>query len=269
MPTADPNNLFGRLVTRRDVELAAVAFLQAWVPTYVAEIERQAGLPARTIPLPPDQNFSYRGGLDFSTWEPSWSPVYIVNAQPEGLPTRVAGEGAYIQQFDLHCCVNFQLTGSQDSLGEIEEDSARQYADMLGMAAAAAILQHGGMGTWPDGSPVSFRTWMTQYPRTVFPFEDERSTCRSEFNIQVMVSDVVTEADGPRAPFANPYTPGQDYAEVTTITITEQTLTTDGVNTDPQVGAAITTEVGEFPNEDLIPGETDPGDETGTVTVRY
>jgi|SRR6185437_478813 len=220
MPTTDPGALFGRLVTRRDVEIAIVSFLETWVPTYVGEIERQGGLEPRTIPMPPDPSLSYRGGLDFNTWEASWTPTFIVNAQPFGAPMRVDASGTYVQEFELAVGVNVQYSGAtMPSLGPLEEDSARGYADMLGMAACAAMLQHGGLGAWPDGSSVSYDTWMVEYPRTVFPFPDERRVCRAQFVVNAMIANVVTAAAGPRTPAQNPYAAPGDLTVVDAVGI--------------------------------------------------
>lgn len=256
MPTTDPNALFGRLVTRRDVELAAVSFLQTWVPTYVAELERQGGLAPQTVPLPPDPNLSYRGGLDFDTWEPAWSPVFIVVAQPTGAPQRADGAGNYLQTFSLNVGVNFQFSGAtMPSLGVIEEDSARQYADILGMAACAAMLQHGGLGNWADGSFVALETWMTEYPKTSFPFADERRITRCQFTLMSVVQNVVTEAAGPKVPAGNPYASPPDLPLVTTAPIVVNSGGGSGPTPTPTTGID-GMEISAVPLPDQVPQTT-------------
>lgn len=223
MPTADLSNIFGNIITRRDVERAMIKFLRAWTPTYIAEIERLSSLPARTIPLPPDQIKSYRGGLDFNTWEQSWSPCYIVNVVPLGSPERQFGSGVYLQPFEVRVAVNFVATNQIKDLtpsgSGLLEDNARYYADMLGMAACAAILQHGQIGVWPSGLPISTKTYLSRYPSTTYPYTGNRRVARSEFRVVLLVNGVIQEAGGPEAPYTDIYQDAEDYPTVSSINV--------------------------------------------------
>lgn len=212
MPSSlSATSIFGRIITRRDIEQALVGFLRAWVPTYIGEIERQAGLPPKTVPLPPDPNLSYRGGLDFSTGQQSWFPEFIVNVQPQGPPERKLGPGVYCQTFDVTVGVNFVATNQITDLsasGSVAagiEDNARQYTDMLSMAACAAILQNGQIGLWPDGTPISLKTTLTHYPEAMFPDPTNRRWVRSRFRVSLVADWVLQEAGGPDQPLVNPY----------------------------------------------------------------
>lgn len=226
MPTSNPASIFGRIITRRDIELALVSFLQDWIPTYVAEVERQAGLPERTIPLPPDRELSYRGGLDFSSFQQSWSPVYIVSAQPQGPPERKLAPGVYCQTFLVSVGLNFITTNDVPDLSEFGtyavgiEDNTRQYADMLGMAACAAILQNGQIGLWPDGTPISLKTTLVKYPETLFPEYENRRWARSQFQVTLIADWVLQEAGGPDQPYQDPYGHAEAYPAVTETDIT-------------------------------------------------
>ena len=233
MPTSNPANIFGRIVTRRDIELALVGFLRDWVPTYVAEIERQSGLPAKTVPLPPDQVKSYRGGLDYNTWEQSWSPIFIVTATPMGLPERKLGPGVYTQTFLVGVGCNFAATNLEQDLSEPGsdaagiEDNARQYADMLGMAACAAILQHGQIGLWPDGTPISLKTTLLKYPELVFPRPADRRMVRSQFQVSLIADWVLQEAGGPTSPYEDPYVADQSWPNVQSVDAELNSVTLD------------------------------------------
>lgn len=232
MPIADLGEIFGQIVTRRDVELALVSFLQAWIPTYVAEMERQAQIAPRTVPLPPDQDKSYRGGLDWDSWEQAWSPVFIVNPQAMGSPERQYGPGVYLQPFQVDCCVNFVATNQiRDLVADgkgLLEDNARQYADILGMAACAALLQHGQIGKWPSGAPISTKTYLSRYPVTVYPYPKDRRVARSQFSVVMLVDGVVREAGGPPAPYLDPYQDAPDYPIVNTINVTLASISPSG-----------------------------------------
>lgn len=275
MPLADPNGIFGRIVTRRDVQQAAIGSLTTWVPTYIGQLEQQAQLVPGTVPVPPDPVRSYRGGLDFDTWMPAWSPVFIVVVQPIGRPELAQGGGSYLQEFDLQVGVNYQYDGVPPALGEYEEDSAIQYADILGMAGCAAIAQHGSLGSFPDGTYVSTRTRLTQFPMTTFPYpteESARRVCRSRFSFSVIVSNIVTETDGPRSPLVNPYANAGDWPQVTDASVTITSTGVDGQHLSQSSGANIVFGVGGtgYPGGAVFPGQIYPGQtEEGSATVKY
>lgn len=234
MPTSDINNPFGRLITLRDLEAKVTTALQTWVPTYVAEIERQGDLPARTIPLPPDENLSYRSGLDFNTWEQSWSPVFISRVSPSGEPERQQGSapGYYLQAFRIDVALNFVVTNEVVSLapaqGGLLEDSSRQYAGLLAMAGCAALLQHGSLGAWDDGSPVSLKTLMVQYPNTTFPYDNDRRVTRSTFSLLALVDLVVSDGSGLTSVPEFPYGDQPDLPSVENVNITLTSVSLDG-----------------------------------------
>ena len=216
MPTSNPNARFASIISRRAVEQKIIALLVEWIPTYIAELERQEGLAPASIPLPPDPSLSYLGGVDWEIWEQSWSPQWTVIVKPAGPPERVSGAGIYHQVFNVQVGVNFVMPADAPSLGPIEEDSARQYADLLGMAGCAAIMQHGGIGRWPDGTTVSAKTVLTAFPDTSYPYPEERRTARCVFAVQMIVTNALTEAAGPSTPPANPYASPIDWPIVVT-----------------------------------------------------
>jgi hypothetical protein len=259
LPTSDPNNIFGRIITRRDVSLAVVAQLQALVPEYIPAVEFQSGLDPGTVPLPPDPNYSYRGALDFDTWEQSWSPVYMVKVTPSGPPERQYNEGIYLQGFLVEVGVNFVLTNEEIALAPngLLEDSAQQYADILGMAGCAALVQNGAIGAWPDGSSVAVKTHMASYPNTIFPYPENRRITRSTFTVMILVDSVLTEAAGPRG---RTVLPGDDVPIVELIDVQ---LTTESPAGDVSVEFG-TTSVSTL-SGDVVPGQSG----TVLVTERY
>ena len=99
------------------------------------------------------------------------------------------------------------------------EDNARQYADLLGMAACAAILQNGQIGLWPDGGPISTKTTLVRYPEAVFPAPDNRRVVRSQFQVSLVADWVLQEAGGPGAPLQNPYEPEPQLPSVQQVNV--------------------------------------------------
>jgi hypothetical protein len=207
-------NIYGQVVSRRDVELAVIDQLQTWIPAAVAEIERQAGLPTQTIPLPPDPDVSYRGGLDFLTFEVGWCPCLITIVQPLGAPAREYSNKTYRQMFEV------RVAGV---VVEQDEDTARQYADYYGAAIMMAIGQNGSLGTFANGNPVALGTVMTGYPTTEFWNPDERRVIRSVVTFETEIDSVLTGAAGPAKPPANPYQLPGDWPSVDTVNVTTGT----------------------------------------------
>lgn len=205
-------DIYGQVITRRDIELAVIGQLQAWLPACVAEIERQAGLNPQTIALPPDPIESYRGGLDFYTWQTGWgSPCLITVVQPFGEPEREYGNGTYLQVFEIQVATIVQ--------GE-DEDTAREFADYYGAAVMMALVQHGSLGTFATGNQVALKTVLMGYPSVVFMSPDERRLVRSVVTVHSIVDGVISEAAGPATPPINPYAPPGSWPQVESIDVT-------------------------------------------------
>lgn len=202
---------YGQIVTRRDVEQAVIAQLQAWVVPSLAEIERQAGLPPQTIPLPPDPVASYRGGMDFNTFQAGWCPCLITVVQPIGEPEREYGNGTYLQAFEIQVGAVVQ---------DQDEDTARQFADYYGAAVMMALVQHGSLSTFANGNPVAVKTVLTGYPTVEFWNPEERRVIRSVVTVHSLIDSVVTESAGPKAPPANPYQLPGSWPTVETVHVT-------------------------------------------------
>lgn len=204
-------DIYGQIITRRDVELAVITQLQNWIPAYIAEIERQAGLPSQMLPLPPDPDQSYRGGIDFETWQAAWgSPCLITVVQPMGEPERQYSNGTYLQAFEIQVAAIVQ---------QEDEDTARQYADYYGGAVMGALLQHGSLGTFANGNPVAVKTVLTGYPVVSFMTPEIRRVIRSITTVHTLVDGVLTEASGPATPPANPYSPPGTWPDVATVDV--------------------------------------------------
>lgn len=90
---------FGALVTRADVTQAATTTLQAWLPTWLAELERRYNKPARWIPVP-DQR-SYRtiaeGGALVKFPEEALPAVFVVSPGLVGTPNREGIDGDLVR----------------------------------------------------------------------------------------------------------------------------------------------------------------------------
>lgn len=161
-------SFLGRLVTRWDVERAAILTLERHLQLYLNEMWAQhpsAGKPPRV------NSTTISGGLDFQTWMPERGPGVVVNAKPTDETVRLGG-GDYFQWYDLTIASIVQAG---------DEDEARRLADLYGGAVAALIGQHG------DIAGISENTTMTSAPAASFPDADERRFAMSESSFRILV----------------------------------------------------------------------------------
>jgi hypothetical protein len=172
--------LFETLVGQPTVELATIGVLRAWLPIYLAEVERQHSLTAQTLTRPPVPE-SYVGGLDFLGWQEDRCPTVIVVANPVGEPERTASAG-YSQAFEVQ--VSAVVIGDS-------EDEARALAGHYGTAIQGAIVQQGSLGG------LAQRTVMTAAPRVEFQDPDQRRLAVAAATFHTFVDPIVSEDAGP------------------------------------------------------------------------
>lgn len=146
--------VFGTLVSSWRVQQAALTALRAWMPTYLAAIERQEGLVGETLGRP-ENPLGYYPGVDYKSAgpgleTPSRLPVVIVTAKPYGRPEMTAR--AYNQDFRLGvaCIVR----------GDTEEEALIR-ASLYG-AASMLLGQVGALGGLAE------RTVMVEAPEVDF-----------------------------------------------------------------------------------------------------
>lgn len=231
---------FQNLVSRGAVEQAVLSLIQTppagstypLIVYYLAEVERQLGLAAQTILVPPG-SASYRGGVDFDTFEQEWQPVITVAAQPTGEAERYDSDGKYGQWYEIQVAAT--VTAG-------DEDSARVLADQYGAALAGLLLQQGGLGTRTDsdGSTITFaeKTVLRVAPRVEYPNPKLRRLLRSIVLVESFVQGVFAEA-GPGSFGTNPYTAPGALPNVSTVKFELQTEDTLG-NVGPASGATVT-----------------------------
>lgn len=220
---------FGTLLSRGQVAQAVINTLQSppassssvapLIVHYLAEVERQQGLIAKTIFVPPDVA-SYRVGLDFEMWAGDQLPTIIVLCEPLGDAERYnAGTYGQMYQVEVGAIVEAQ-----------DEPSAILLADQYGAALSGALAQNGGMGTrtYNDGSIGTFaENTRLMSSRTEFLQDTERRFCRSVVTLHLMVQDVIQE----QRPTYNvdPYTAPGAWPNVSTVDVQLQAETPTGV----------------------------------------
>lgn len=204
-------DIYGPFVSRGVIQAAALSLLSARITEYIAEVERQFGLAARTIPLPPGPSSYRRGVSDTDLFQAEWLPAIFVECQPLNPPER-AGAGDYGQWFELRCSAIF---------ADDDENVAAQRADQYGMAIYAAIAQHGSLG-----GKVS-KTVATGAPDIEYLDPKIRQVVKSVCVFRSWVDVSVTEQGGLATVPSNPYSTPADWptVEVTNVQLSTLPLT--------------------------------------------
>lgn len=207
---------FGPFVSRGDIQSAVLALLQT-PPTgggagllvyYLAEAERLAGEPPRRF----DPPATFRGGTDLEAYLADQLPAIVVVVEPSGRPERY-GVGSYAQWFQVQVAA---IVKAED------EEDARAFADVYGIAMAAVIAQHGGLGpsTVNPGDRFAIKTVLEAFPTIEFAVNaaTSRNMLRTVVGFQTLVQPVLTE-QAPNAFPHNPYTEPADLPLVETVDV--------------------------------------------------
>lgn len=179
-------DIFGTVVTTWDVEQALLGTLRAWLPEWLADLERKHGLPPKTIKRPPAAD-SYHGGTDLESWRQDELPEVIVVVKPDGNPQR-HGNGSYSQVYEVE--IGCQWVGQGSELVEDPEDEARMVASYLG-SACSMLVQQASLGG------ISTETVLTRSPEVTTPEEDKKTIAQVETGFSVRVESIVNESKGP------------------------------------------------------------------------
>lgn len=198
---------FGTLLTPYGIEEAIKDFIEKWLPTYLAEVERQTETTAGEIVRPASYRVTRQPE---GTWPEDTLPAVNVNAAPGEYEQ---GNDALGQWFDV--------TAMAVAYG-LDEDDARRTAQFYSAAIAALLLQQGSLdGLAENLSPVGME------------FADlgdsARSLARGAFTCKVFVPGVVNRDRGPNQPDPNP-DPDQPFGDLPTVS--EVDVTVEGVPLD-------------------------------------
>jgi hypothetical protein len=181
-------DLFGPLVGPEDLIDAAVNTLRLWMPEYLADVERKAGLQPKTIPRPPVPE-SYHGGVDLESWIGEDTPEVMVLCKPSGEPEH--SSSFYTGKFTL--TIGCLCIGTGSVLAERPEDDARKIASYLGAASQLLVQQ-------PTLGGLTERLRLTALPDVSLPDPDKRAIAQVVTEFDVWVTEVVSETAGPVGP---------------------------------------------------------------------
>ncbi len=197
------------------IEKAVLETLETWLPTYLAEVERQNNLQNKALLRPPTPE-SYHGGLDWLSVKQDRCPEVIVICNPTGEPERMAS--AYMQDFQTEVgCIIFSEEGIDP------EGTARRNASLFALAITAALVQQGSLNL----SSVE-ETLLIGAPRVEFHDVDDRRIAVGVSTLHVY-AELLEQNAGPKGktpPEAPGYQgleePFKEAPEITKDTITLQ-----------------------------------------------
>jgi hypothetical protein len=178
----DPaTSIFGQIVTGQDVEQWCLEELSTWSSTYLAEVERQAGLPAGSLA----RVKSWVVAASFDQWPEDQLPRgLLVSVGLSELPLR-SGDGSYNARWQM-------------GLGVVVSSRTEAETHRLAMLYVAAhrtlLIQRPSLGGRALGV-----VWQDEnYDQ--LPFDDVRSLGAGMANFTVEVENVATWGLGPNTP---------------------------------------------------------------------
>lgn len=131
-------SVFGPVVTGNDVALAVRAWLQYWLPTYLAEAERDSGREPGTLPLPR----SWTSAPAFYQFNDQQLPAAIVVSTGTDEITR-RGDGSYGGVFGITA---FVLAKGHD------RENALELADRYAGSIARLAVDKGSLNGFAAGT---------------------------------------------------------------------------------------------------------------------
>jgi hypothetical protein len=207
--------VFGTIRTDDEIEDAVIATLRKWLPTYIAEVERQLGLDVGFYQRPFHSSYTVR--TDFEVWPEEMMPVVSVEAFTIESDPRRNGRGIMTGQF---------ATGITNICASNNAVYVRSYAARMGAAIRAAVMQHQSLDAQLDGSVqgVSF----LGSTNNLLASQDDRTIRAYRQVFVVEVADILTRGAGPAAPDVDPpddpNEPVPDWGTVETVVTTLEKL---------------------------------------------
>lgn len=180
--------LFGQIITAVDVETAMLDHLENWMETYIAKVERDAGLDPRSIGLPR----SYSNNNEFNKRTEAQTPAIVVISPGMASDGVMRHAGEYTTRWVAGVGV---VTLARD------QASTSRLAKLYAAAIRGIVLQHKGLG----GFAVS-TDWVAPFESyTDVRFSQTRTLGTARLFFEVEVKETVDSSKGPRAPLQNPY----------------------------------------------------------------
>lgn len=173
--------IFDRILTTDQVEAQAIGVLKAWIPTYLAELERQTSREPGSLPVPR----AWTTATSFDKWPEDQLPAVLVISPGILDPPDAEGNGSYRVRFSLGI-------GVIVSAATMEQTAA--LAKTYIAALRAIMIQRPSLGGFAEGV-----TWLDENYDDI-PFDDFRSLGAGQAIFAVEVRNVTSRNAGPLTP---------------------------------------------------------------------
>lgn len=206
-PEPEPS-IFEAIPTRIQIVDAALTVLKAWLPSYIAEIERQHDLDPKTLPFPR----SYSTRTQTTKWSEDQTPaVVMVSPGLAGAPKR-DGNGVWRSPWGLGVAV---ITSGNT------QESVIANSSYYGAAVRACLLQRQPL------PGVDGRLHWLDEDYTEIPEGQSRSLAAARVEFQVLIPHTVDDMAGPlpsAEPPVDPYDPPAAWQTVTKTSLNLEVL---------------------------------------------
>lgn len=194
-------SVFGTMVDRTAVEEAVQAHLENWMPTYIAEVERQKGWAAKK--LGPIVNYTFVSAA-FERWPEDQFPTILVMSPGLAEPPKAQGDGKVRAKW---ACGIAAITegGGENSSADAKQTSGAYFAAVRGL-----MLQHPSVGGFSRGV-----TWTDERYDNV-PTDAERSLATAYGMFTIEVAQALDRHAGTTEPLDEPYTEPDPWPTVET-----------------------------------------------------
>lgn len=176
---------FGPLICETDLEMAAATTLVLWLPTYLAQAERERGLTNRTIARPVPRSFAAH--IDEDTFLDERLPaVIIVAAQTADDP---------VMNMDGLYNATYRLTVTTVIRGRTPPETVAVNS-LMGACVRRALLQHQSLGHFAEDL-----MWKGSEPQALSdPRGEGRFLAQMENRFDAALGNVVQAGTGPQIP---------------------------------------------------------------------
>jgi hypothetical protein len=201
------DSTFKTIISSVELERSVIETLQAWLPTYLREVERQMGRTMGQIPPPR----SYSTATTFESENYDQMPAILVVSPGLFEEPESDGDGTYAAVWSI---------GVAAIVAAKDEVTTREVARIYGAAIRAIMLHHQIYGSLKLGAGT---TWLDESYDDI-PELASRSLQAAQLIFTIRVDDVVTKWAGPLEPPDPDTQPGADWPTVETVEVNvEQT----------------------------------------------
>lgn len=191
----------GDMIDASQVEQAVEDTIRLWATTYLAELERQRGLPARTLKPPRD----YLKLNEFDPSNPITLPACVIVSPGMTEPPVKGGQGKYTATWGIVVGIIVSANTQENTM-----ILAKRYCAAL----RTMLLQQKSLGGFASGN----RFLEEGYDE--IPSSETDTMVAATLGFEISVDDVSTASRGLSVPPADPYAAPSPAAVITTHKIT-------------------------------------------------